>query len=45
MSHLRRLKDWLYLTRIKARLKKDKSERKQQKEEEIKKRKRNCNIV
>jgi hypothetical protein len=39
MSHLRRLKDWLYQTRIKARLEKDESERKQQKEEEIKKRK------
>jgi hypothetical protein len=34
MSHLRRLKDWLYQTRIKARLEKGKSERKQQKEEE-----------
>ncbi len=39
MSHLRRLKDWLYQTRTKARLENDKIERKQQKEEEVKKRK------
>ncbi|MDD5701993.1 MAG: hypothetical protein PHU23_08060 [Dehalococcoidales bacterium] len=39
MSHLRRLKDWLYQTRIKARSEKDKSERKQQKEEDINRRK------
>jgi hypothetical protein len=36
MSYLCRLKDWLYQTRIKARLEKDKSERKQHKEEEVK---------
>ncbi|OBW63518.1 MAG: hypothetical protein A9183_07210 [Dehalococcoides mccartyi] len=37
MSHLRRLKDWIYQTRIKARQEKDTSERKQRKEEEVKK--------
>jgi hypothetical protein len=39
MSHLRRLKDWIYQTRTKARLENNKTERKQQKEEEVKKRK------
>jgi len=39
MSHLRRLKDWIFQIRIKARLEKDKSERKQQKEEEANRRK------
>jgi hypothetical protein len=39
MSHLRRLKDWIYQTRIKARLEKDKSERKQQKEDAVRQKK------
>jgi hypothetical protein len=34
MSNLRRLKDWIYQSQIKARLEKDKSERKLQKDEE-----------
>lgn len=34
MSHLRRLKDWIYQTRTKARLDNDLSERKQKKDEE-----------
>jgi len=37
MSHLRRLKDWLYQTRTNVRLEKDRSERKHQKEEKVKK--------
>ena len=39
MSHLRQLKDWIYKTRIKSRIEKDTSDRKQNKKEILKQKK------